>query len=144
MARRIRKTAWSRSFQSVLKTMTRTTMRVGTRAIKESLQTTPLAGKRMPAKKAIVQSANWMTGIAIGAAGTRRYRLYKPSGVYLLHQDKIVYQSMQSSPVSWFWRWTDSFIGYTPSAWLAILGRVKLPTPGIRTHFLQTALCLPT
>lgn len=81
MARRIRKTAWSRSFQSVLKTMTRTTMRVGTRAIKESLQTTPLAGKRMPAKKAIVQSANWMTGIAIGAAGPRRYRLYKPSGV---------------------------------------------------------------
>lgn len=81
MARRIRKTAWSRSFQSVLKTMTRTTMRVGTRAIKESLRTTPLAGKRMPAKKAIVQSANWMTGIAIGAAGPRRYRLYKPSGV---------------------------------------------------------------
>jgi poly(hydroxyalkanoate) depolymerase family esterase len=56
-------------------------MRVGTRAIKESLQTTPLAGKRMPAKKAIVQSANWMTGVAIGAAGPRRYRLYKPSGV---------------------------------------------------------------
>jgi poly(hydroxyalkanoate) depolymerase family esterase len=56
-------------------------MRVGTKAIKESLRAAPLAGKRMPAKKAIAQSANWMTGIAIGAAGPRRYRLYKPSGV---------------------------------------------------------------
>jgi poly(hydroxyalkanoate) depolymerase family esterase len=81
MARRIRKTAWNRSFQSVLKTMTRTAMRVGTKAIKESLSAVPLAGKRMPAKKVTAPSANWITGMAIGAAGPRRFRLYKPSGV---------------------------------------------------------------
>lgn len=81
MARRIRKSAWSRSFQSVLKTMTRTAMHVGTKAIKESLRAAPLAGKRRPARKAMAPSANWTTGIAIGAAGPRRYRLYKPSGV---------------------------------------------------------------
>jgi poly(hydroxyalkanoate) depolymerase family esterase len=81
MARRTRKTVWSRSFQSVLKTMTRTAMRVGTKAIKESLRATPLAGKQMRAKRAKSPSANWITGLAIGTAGPRRYRLYKPSGI---------------------------------------------------------------
>lgn len=81
MAGRIRKTVWSRSFQSVLKTVTRTAMRIGTKALKESLRAAPLAGKRKPVKKAMAPSANWTKGIAIGAAGPRRYRLYKPSGV---------------------------------------------------------------
>lgn len=81
MARRIRKTVWSRSFQSVLKTMTRTAMRAGTKAIKESLRAVPLASKRMPAKKVKAPSANWIKGVAIGAAGPRRFRLYKPPGV---------------------------------------------------------------
>lgn len=81
MARRIRKAVWGRTFQSVLKAMTRSAIHVGTRAIKQNLRVSPLAVKRMPAKQAIAQSANWVTGIAIGAAGPRRYRLYKPSGV---------------------------------------------------------------
>jgi poly(hydroxyalkanoate) depolymerase family esterase len=81
MARRIRKTAWSRSFQSLMKTMTRTAVRVGTKAIKESMRAAPLAVKRKPAKKAMAASPNWTTGIAIGAAGPRRYRLFKPSGL---------------------------------------------------------------
>lgn len=61
--------------------MTQSAIRVGTRAIKETIRATPLTRKGQPAKKSIAQSANWMTGIAIGAAGPRRYRLYKPSGV---------------------------------------------------------------
>jgi len=56
-------------------------MRVGTKAIKASLRAAPPTGQRMPAKKATAPSANWTTGIAIGAAGPRRYRLYKPSGM---------------------------------------------------------------
>jgi hypothetical protein len=59
MARRTRKTAWSRSLQSVLKTMTRTAMRLGNKAIKESLRTVPLAGKRMVPKKTKAASDNW-------------------------------------------------------------------------------------
>jgi poly(hydroxyalkanoate) depolymerase family esterase len=35
----------------------------------------------MPAKKVYAPSATWNTGIAIGAAGPRRFRLYKPSDV---------------------------------------------------------------
>ena len=81
MARRIKKTALSRSFQNVFKTMTRTAMRAGTKVIKESLRAAPLAAKRKPAKKAMAPSANWMSGMAIGAAGPRRYWLYKPPGV---------------------------------------------------------------
>lgn len=86
MPRRIRKTAWSRSFQSVLKTMTRTAVRVGTKAIKASVRAAPLVGKprvgkRIVAKKAMAPSANWTAGVAIGAAGPRRYRLYKPSAI---------------------------------------------------------------
>ena len=81
MGRRTRKTAWSRSFRSVLKTMTRTAMRVGTKAIKEGMRAAPLARKRIPAVKKITPSANWTTGVAIGTAGPRRYRLYTPSGV---------------------------------------------------------------
>lgn len=80
MARRIRRTAWSRSFQSVLKTMTRTAMRVGTKAIKERVWAASLAAIRKPAKKRMAPSANWTTGVAIGAAGPRRFWLYKPSG----------------------------------------------------------------
>ena len=56
-------------------------MRVGTKAIKASLQATPPAAKRKPAPKAIVPSANWTTGVAFGAAGPRRYRLFKPSSI---------------------------------------------------------------
>lgn len=81
MARRRRKAGWSRSFQSVLKSMTRTAMRVGTKAIKEGLRAAPLARQGKPARKAMAPSANWTKGIAIGAAGPRRYRLYKPAGM---------------------------------------------------------------
>lgn len=81
MARRRRKTAWSRPFQSILKTMTRTAMRLGTKALKEGLRAAPRAGKRVKGKKAMAPSANWMTGLAIGTAGACRYWLYKPSGV---------------------------------------------------------------
>lgn len=81
MARRTGKTAWSRSFRSVLKTMTRTAIRVGTKSITDSLRAVPLTGKRKISQKKMAPSANWTTGIAIGAAGPRRYRLYTPSGI---------------------------------------------------------------
>lgn len=81
MARRTRKTPWNRSFQSVLKAMTRTATRVTTKAIKASLRAAPPPGTRKPAKRSIATSANWTTGVAVGAAGPRCYRLYKPSSI---------------------------------------------------------------
>jgi poly(hydroxyalkanoate) depolymerase family esterase len=64
-----------------MKTMTRMAVRVGSKAIKDSLRAAPLVTKRTTVKKAMAQSPNWTTGIAIGAAGPRRYRLYKPPGI---------------------------------------------------------------
>lgn len=61
--------------------MTRAAMRVGSKALKESLRAAPLAGQPVTGKKAMAPSANWTTGLAIGTAGPRRYRLYKPPGV---------------------------------------------------------------
>lgn len=81
MARRSPKSVWSGSFQRTLKAMTRTAVRAGTKVVKESLKASPLVGKPAPAKKAIAPSPNWTTGIAIGPAGPRRYRLYKPPGI---------------------------------------------------------------
>lgn len=81
MARRTTKTLWSRSFQRTLKAMTRTALRNGTKVIKASLQATPVKPKRSPAKKVVATSINWTTGIAVGTAGPRRYRLYKPPGI---------------------------------------------------------------
>ena len=56
-------------------------MRVGIKALKAGLRPTPSVIKRRLAKKSMAPSANWTAGIAIGTAGPRRYRLYKPSGV---------------------------------------------------------------
>lgn len=61
--------------------MTRTAIRVGTRALKDGLRATPQAGKRVTGKSARTRLANWTTGLAIGTAGPRRYWPYKPPGV---------------------------------------------------------------
>jgi len=81
MVRRLKQSAWSRSLQGVLKTMTRAAMHVGTKAIKNGLRAIPLERQRVTAKKVMAKSANWTTGLAIGTAGPRHYRLYKPPGV---------------------------------------------------------------
>ena len=81
MATRPKKSAWSRSVNKALKTMTRTAVRVGTQALKEGLRAAPLVAKPVAAKKP-KRSPQWTTGLAIGAAGPRRYWLFKPPGVH--------------------------------------------------------------
>ena len=81
MASSRRSPIWSKALQRTLKAMTRTAVRAGTKAIKDSLRAGPITPKRTPAKKSAATSPNWTSGIAVGAAGPRRYRLYKPPGV---------------------------------------------------------------
>lgn len=81
MARRTTGTLWSKTLQRTLKAMTKTAVRAGSKAIKDSLRATPVTPRRAPLKKALAASPNWISGIAVGAAGPRRYRLYKPPGV---------------------------------------------------------------
>lgn len=82
MARRTRKILWTRSFRRTLSVLTRTALRAGSKAVRQTLRAAPAVRsvrKRTPAKR--TAAAHWSTGLAVGAAGARRYRLYTPPGV---------------------------------------------------------------
>lgn len=81
MTKKTGKTLWSKALQRTLKVMTKKAVRAGSKAIKDSLRTTPSTPRRAPLKKQLAASANWIGGIAVGTAGPRRYRLYKPPGL---------------------------------------------------------------
>ncbi|WP_246312010.1 extracellular catalytic domain type 1 short-chain-length polyhydroxyalkanoate depolymerase [Pseudaquabacterium terrae] len=55
--------------------MTRATLRSGALAMKQALK--PVLDKRKPPPGA----GDWLAGLAMGAAGARRFRLYRPTGV---------------------------------------------------------------
>ena len=107
MAHRIRKSTWARSFQRTLNTLTRATVRAGTRAVlKATKQATKQATRQTTKKvaKAVAKgpatprrtprasspstavsataigAGTWTSGVALGPAGARRYRLYQPPG----------------------------------------------------------------
>lgn len=89
MAKRNATALWSRSMQRTLTALTRTAMRAGTKAVKQALRVPPggvkskakTKSKATPAKRPPASAAHWSTGVAVGAAGARRYHLYKPPGV---------------------------------------------------------------
>ena len=110
MARRIRKSHWSRSFQNSLAALTRATLRAGTRAavkaarksvkqaVKQAVKQTANRTAKQTAKQPVRRAAapvgrkspssriaragpgDCSSGVALGPAGARRYRLYKPPG----------------------------------------------------------------
>ncbi len=93
----------SRSLQRSLNSMARLAMRASAKAMKQALRSSKKAGllktiktkatpKRSVAAKPRMRkppsnapshsrALQWTTGVAIGASGARRYRLYTPSGV---------------------------------------------------------------
>ena len=74
MVKRLRAARWTRLFARSLKAITRGAARSGTRALK-------LGAQPKPAKRsAATGTGTWLTGIAVGAAGARRFRLYRPPG----------------------------------------------------------------
>jgi len=81
MARRTRKTLWNRSFRRTLTALTRSAIRVGSKAVTQALRAAPGGRQSSARKRTPAHSANWSTGIAIGAAGARLYRLYTPPNV---------------------------------------------------------------
>ncbi len=75
MARRLRAAGWSRLFARSLKAITRSAARSGTRALKR-------AAKPKPVKRSAAAAAGtWLPGLSVGAAGARRFLLYRPPGV---------------------------------------------------------------
>ena len=66
---------WATHFQHQWHTLAQHTLRAGSRIAAKAL--VPMAPARRPASN----QGSWIAGIAIGPAGTRRYRLYQPAGV---------------------------------------------------------------
>jgi poly(3-hydroxybutyrate) depolymerase len=75
MAQRHPATAWARIFQRSFDVMARTSVHAGTLAVTQALK--PVLDKRKPSSGA----GQWLAGVAMGPAGVRRYRLYRPPAV---------------------------------------------------------------
>jgi poly(hydroxyalkanoate) depolymerase family esterase len=75
MARsRVRKASWAISLQRMLGAMARSSARAGAQAMGRALLPTP-------PRRAPRAAGEWTTGVALGPAGARRYRLFKPPGL---------------------------------------------------------------
>jgi poly(hydroxyalkanoate) depolymerase family esterase len=75
MARRTRGASWAKLFTAGLKAVARSSSRSGARAVSKAVKLGTEALKAPPGP------GDWIPGVAIGAAGVRRYRLYRPPGV---------------------------------------------------------------
>ena len=84
MKKRSRPSAWAKSFERSLKAMTRLATASSTRALKKTLK--PAVAKRAPPPGA----GAWIPGVVMGAAGARRFRVYRPPGVEFGEQLPLV------------------------------------------------------
>jgi poly(hydroxyalkanoate) depolymerase family esterase len=75
MKTRPRKPPWARTLERSLVAMTRMTTQTGVRALGHVLK--PALARRSPPPGA----GAWIPGVAMGAAGARRFRLYRPPDV---------------------------------------------------------------
>ncbi len=75
MKRRPRTSAWAKSFERSYIAMSRMATASGTRVLAKSLQ--PAVARNTPPPGA----GAWIPGVAMGTAGARRFRLYRPPGV---------------------------------------------------------------
>jgi poly(hydroxyalkanoate) depolymerase family esterase len=75
MKKRLRASIWAKSFERSFVAMTRMATASGTRVLAKTLQ--PVIAKRTPPAGA----GAWIPGVAMGATGARRFRLYRPPGV---------------------------------------------------------------
>ncbi len=75
--RRARKSAWTQTFERSVNAITRNAVKSGTRALGQVLKPTMARSAPPPGAGA------WIPGLALGPAGTRRFRLYRPPDVKL-------------------------------------------------------------
>jgi len=70
-----RSTSWAGLFARNLSTLTRVSMRAGTRSMKVALK--PALARR----QAPVGTGDWLAGVAMGPTGARRFWIFRPPGV---------------------------------------------------------------
>jgi len=75
MKTRLRTSAWAKSFERNFVAMTRLATASGSRMLTKTLK--PAVAKRTPPPGA----GAWIPGVVMGAAGARRFRLYRPPAV---------------------------------------------------------------
>ncbi len=75
MKKRLRTSAWARSFERSFVAMARLASASGTRMLTQTRK--PAVAKRGPPSGA----GAWLPGVAMGATGAKRFRLYRPPGV---------------------------------------------------------------
>ena len=67
--------SWARAFEHSFKAMARNSVLAGVRAASGGLK------YQREQRKPPAGAGDWLAGIALGAAGARRYRLYRPAGL---------------------------------------------------------------
>jgi poly(hydroxyalkanoate) depolymerase family esterase len=77
MSKRSLASPWAKAFERSLRRITRHGTRVGAQVMKEALK--PVVARRRPPPG----DGAWIAGVAMGAAGVRRYRLYRPTAIKL-------------------------------------------------------------
>lgn len=75
MVRRSRKPAWAKAFERGFAALARNSLRAAFPSVKAGTQKV-LARSKPPAG-----GGDWLSGVAVGPAGARRYRLYRPPDV---------------------------------------------------------------
>ena len=75
MARRSGLTAWARAFERSFTALARNSLRTGARAASLGLK------NKVEKRKSPTGDGEWLVGVAMGTAGARRYRLYRPADV---------------------------------------------------------------
>lgn len=76
MAKRNLMSVWAGSIQRSLSQAARRQMQAGTKALTRSIKTVQVSASR--ADQAPRISGDWLSGVAMGAAGARRFKLYRP------------------------------------------------------------------
>jgi poly(hydroxyalkanoate) depolymerase family esterase len=77
MAKRMRSSVWTKSFERGFAAITRSAVRAGSRALGDALKPTFEKGRPPPG------AGDWIPGMVMGAAGARRFRLYRPPDMKL-------------------------------------------------------------
>lgn len=79
MRKRSRPSPWAKLFQRNLATVTRSVVKTGTRAVNSAVKRA--IRKAIVSNKPPPGAGAWSPGIAMGASGARRFRLYRPPGI---------------------------------------------------------------